>query len=111
MSDFASPTLARCDQSFTLSITFLPASRPPRIPKVMMEPNPCVKYFLPSSCEGWSSSPEKFTSLQQGVVVKMQLLFEHYHYDVQCVSVMFPTLVIVKMHYVDSRTLQYLGGV
>src|SRR5688572_26444136 len=39
-SDFASPTLARWLKSCTDSINFCPASRPPLIPNVKMEPAP-----------------------------------------------------------------------
>ena len=38
ISDFASPTLARCENSSTDSMSRRPASRPPSIPKVKIEP-------------------------------------------------------------------------
>ncbi len=47
--DFASPTLARWLNSSNDSISFRPASRPPRIPKVKMEPAPFGRYFCASS--------------------------------------------------------------
>ncbi len=37
-SDLASPTFARCENSFSFSINFLPASWPPLISNVTTEP-------------------------------------------------------------------------
>ena len=44
-SVFASPTLAKCEASLTLSMNFMPASRPPLIPNVSTAPKlPSRKY-------------------------------------------------------------------
>ena len=42
----ASPRLARCEKSFTESISLRPASMPPLMPKVTMEPWPSGRYLL-----------------------------------------------------------------
>ena len=58
ISDFASPTLARCVKSFTLFTTESPASRPPLTPKTTTPPKPCFRMRLATSCDGSFSSPE-----------------------------------------------------
>ena len=48
-NDFASATFARWENIWRLSINFFPASSPPFIPNVNIEPAPFGKYFCPNS--------------------------------------------------------------
>ena len=58
MRDLASPTLARCVKSFTLSTTFRPASRPPLTPKTTTPPKPFLRTRDAVSWLGSFSRPE-----------------------------------------------------
>ena len=55
-SDLASPTLARCEKSFSRSMKRRPASRPPLMSKLKIEPQPLGRSFLASAWSGWSGS-------------------------------------------------------
>ena len=47
--DLASATFARWENILRLSINFLPASSPPFMPNVNIEPAPFGRYFCPNS--------------------------------------------------------------
>src|ERR1017187_5397978 len=57
----ASPRLARCEKSCTESISLRPASSPPLMPKVTIEPQPCGRYFRARPRYGLDSRPGYFT--------------------------------------------------
>jgi len=56
-SVLASPMLARCEASLTLSMNFDPAVAPPLMPKPRIAPAPLGNYFSARSWSGWSGSP------------------------------------------------------
>src|SRR5581483_7165754 len=47
-SVFASPTLARCEKNCNDSMNLMPASTPPLMPKVRIDPQPLGRYFCAS---------------------------------------------------------------
>ena len=60
-SDLASPTLARCENTLSRSISLAPALRPPLMPKLRMAPAPFGICRLASAWSGWLSRPGYFT--------------------------------------------------
>ena len=57
ISDFASPTFASRLNSFTLSMSRRPASRPPRMPNVSTPPKPPFRYFAAFAWAGCDARP------------------------------------------------------
>ena len=47
-SDLTSPTFARCEMNCSAAINFSPASNPPFIPNVKIDPKPFLRYFFPN---------------------------------------------------------------
>src|SRR5205814_3122456 len=57
INDLASPTLASSEKIVTLSISFRPASTPPRMPKVTIPPKPPFRYLTACLWVGADSRP------------------------------------------------------